>query len=190
MQPRPRFPMQGGGMPPQFRGPMQARPNIGPMMGPMQQTRQGGGGLLAKLLGKGGNPASAAGGLNSMRAAAPGAANAAGSGGFLKSIANPSSISGFLSNTQKMLNTAQQFGPMVQQYGPMVKNLPAMWKLYRGLKSSGNEESEKEAASETKKAPSPPEKRETETAGFPQPSEAPKRAKAPGKGSSSPKLYI
>jgi hypothetical protein len=125
-----------------------------------------------------------------MRAAAPGAANAAGTGGFLKSIANPSNISGFLSNTQKMLNTAQQFGPMVQQYGPMVKNLPAMWKLYRGLKSSGSEDSEKQAPAETKKAATSPKMKMTDTAEAHPPSEAPKRAKAPGLGSSSPKLYI
>jgi uncharacterized protein (DUF4415 family) len=29
---------------------------------------------------------------------------------------------------------------MVQQYGPIVKNLPAMWKLYRGLNAASADE--------------------------------------------------
>ena len=34
------------------------------------------------------------------------------------------------------MNTAQQVGPMINQYGPLVKNIPVMWKLYRGLKNA------------------------------------------------------
>ena len=36
----------------------------------------------------------------------------AGGGSLLKSFTNPSSINGFLTNTQKVLNTAQQVGPI------------------------------------------------------------------------------
>ncbi|WP_341983546.1 VrrA/YqfQ family protein [Rossellomorea oryzaecorticis] len=122
--------------------------------GPQQMNMQGmnggrrkgrGGGLLARLLKKGdgvqgGNQQ---GGIlqqfsrsDSAGAAAgfergPGAAAGASSIG---NLLNPGNISSFLSNTQQVLNAAQQFGPMIQQYGPMVKNLPALWKLYRGFK--------------------------------------------------------
>lgn len=46
---------------------------------------------------------------------------------------NPDSISRFLGQTQQVLRTGQQIGGMIQQYGPIVKNLPALWKIYRGL---------------------------------------------------------
>lgn len=32
----------------------------------------------------------------------------------------------------------------IQQVGPLVKNLPAMWKLYRGLKNAPNEDEQDE----------------------------------------------
>ena len=65
-----------------------------------------------------------------------GAQQVAGGGSILKSFTNPSAINGFLTNTQKVLSTAQQVGPMINQYGPLVKNIPVMWKLYRGLKNA------------------------------------------------------
>ena len=65
-----------------------------------------------------------------------GTQQAARGGGLLKSLTNPGTINSFLTNTQKVLNTAQQVGPLVNQYGPIVKNLPMMWKLYRGLKDA------------------------------------------------------
>ncbi|MBS4222458.1 VrrA/YqfQ family protein [Lederbergia citrea] len=60
-------------------------------------------------------------------------------GSFLQGLTNPQTINGFLNNTQSVLKTAQQFGPMIQQYGPMVRNLPAMWRLYQGLKNSSDD---------------------------------------------------
>lgn len=106
-------------------GPAQTRVN--PMLGMGQPAKQGGG-ILAKILGKGA-------GAQNLGGAAQGATRAAsGGGGILNALANPGSINGFLNNTQQVLKTAQQVGPMIQQYGPLVKNLPAMWKLYRGFK--------------------------------------------------------
>ena len=124
--------MNRGGLPP-IRGgtPQMAAAGAAPM-------RQGGG-FLAKLLGKGGSQASGlAGGSLARASSAIPAAEA--SGGFLKTITNPAAINGFLTNTQKMLNTASQFGPMVQQYGPIVKNIPSMWKLYRGMSSKDSKD--------------------------------------------------
>lgn len=89
----------------------------------------GGGGLLSKILGgsRNADPSNVTQGARSA---------AASGGGILKTLTNPSSINGFLANSQKFLNTASQLGPMINQYGPMVRNIPAMWKLYKGLKNS------------------------------------------------------
>lgn len=66
---------------------------------------------------------------------------------------NPDSISRFLGQTQQILRTGQQIGGMVQQYGPLVKNLPALWKIYRGLNSestpSENESNETQEKNQT-----------------------------------------
>ncbi|WP_027407827.1 VrrA/YqfQ family protein [Anoxybacteroides tepidamans] len=53
-------------------------------------------------------------------------------------------ITGMLGNVQKMLGIAQNVVPMVQQYGPLIKNLPAMMKIFRELKSTDESEEEKE----------------------------------------------
>ncbi|MBS4191321.1 hypothetical protein KHA94_14115 [Bacillus sp. FJAT-49705] len=141
-QMRPNSPMTGG----EFRppgGPSQMMPNS-PMMGggsrppggPSQMRSGRGGGLLAKLFGRGNQSLGMAAGpmQTASRAMGSGAANTG--GGILKSLSNPAAINGFLTNSQKVLSTAQQFGPMFQQYGPIVKNIPSMWKAFRGLTSS------------------------------------------------------
>ncbi|WAA11480.1 VrrA/YqfQ family protein [Fervidibacillus halotolerans] len=57
-----------------------------------------------------------------------------------QNIWNLDRISRFLGQTQQVLNTAQQIGPMIQQYGPLIRNLPTLWKLYKGVKSEGKDE--------------------------------------------------
>ncbi|WP_051348470.1 VrrA/YqfQ family protein [Peribacillus kribbensis] len=124
----------------------------GPMQGQGQtQPKSGGGGLLAKILGRGGSKTAAPVSPFSLPGRSAGAAASSGGSGILSSLTNPGALTGFLTNTQKILNTAQQVGPMVQQYGPMVKNLPAMWKMYRSLKSAdtGNDGNETEAVKES-----------------------------------------
>ena len=86
-------------------------------------------------------------GLNATRSL--GAQQVAGGGSLLKSLTNPATINGFLTNTQKVLNTAQQVGPMVNQYGPLVKNIPVMWKLYRGFKNAPDITPDDEEATNT-----------------------------------------
>lgn len=152
--------MRNGGFPPQQgRGNPMMRNGPFPQMGGQggSPTRQGGGGgLLSKILGRGNQGAGLPrGSLNPASAAAP-ASQA--SGGLLNALSNPSAINGFLTNTQKMLNTASQFGPMVQQYGPLVKNIPAMWKLYRGMNDSSDSSTSKD---ENKKIDSKVEKKKT-----------------------------
>ncbi|MFT8320363.1 MAG: VrrA/YqfQ family protein [Bacillus sp. (in: firmicutes)] len=135
MPPRPRNPYQRGmmgGRMMQQPGPANFR---NPMMGGGPPARNGGGGgILSKLIGGGNSSASTATG----NIANAGARSASSGGGILKAITNPASINGFLANSQKFLNTASQFGPMINQYGPMVRNIPAMWKLYRGLKNTAS----------------------------------------------------
>ncbi|WP_400242431.1 VrrA/YqfQ family protein [Niallia sp. JL1B1071] len=140
MPPRPRGPFQGppmGGRMPGMRGPTNF-PG-GAMGRGGAPSRGSGGGLLSKLLGGGNNAAGAATNAGARSAAS-------GGGGLLKTLTNPSSINGFLANSQKFLNTASQIGPMVNQYGPMVKNIPAIWKMYRGLTSSSKETEEVDVA--------------------------------------------
>ncbi|WP_244671130.1 YqfQ family protein [Bacillus sp. NTK034] len=189
MMPGSRRPMRGGMPPHPFMTPMQGRPPMGPMMGGPQGMKRGGGGggLLSKILGKG----------NAQPSAGMGAARAAGSspagGGILQAISNPSSINGFLTNTQKVLNTAQQIGPMVQQYGPLVRNLPAMWKLYRGLKdapeadeaASESNEKSNQAKAEKKKPDSQGKKIKKAPV-----AEKPAAKSSSAEGISKPKLYI
>lgn len=149
---------------PQMMQNLSGRPPFPPRMtpyGPTQPRNNGGmrnngssrsGGLLSKILGgRGGSGAQAA--VNTATNAAT-ESRAAGGAGILQTITNPTNISGFLTNTQKFLNTAGQIGPMVQQYGPMVKNIPSMWKLYRGLKNMSSTTEEKEEESESS-SPSP-----------------------------------
>ncbi len=69
-------------------------------------------------------------------------------GSLLQSLTDPNAISSFLNNTQQVLQAAQQIGPMVSQYGPVIRNLPAMWKLYRGLKDAVNENPVEDAESQ------------------------------------------
>lgn len=162
----PRPPFQGGRIPnqmqsnpfaPNFRNPFQMPTRGGFFRGSSgirgaQQMNQWGapirgmqpgnqsGGLLARLLG-GGQQGGVARGMQAV--------NQASGGSFLQSLANPTAINGFLSNTQQVLKTAQSIGPMVQQYGPIVRNLPAMWKLYRGLKDADDDENDKQEDTNT-----------------------------------------
>ncbi|RIW31028.1 hypothetical protein D3H55_15570 [Bacillus salacetis] len=173
--------------------------------GGMQGNFQGGagrrsGGLLSKILNRGSSAQTAASQFNPLQGAAGFQRSAqTGGGSFLKNLMNPGSINGFLNNTQSVLKTAQQVGPMfqqVQQYGPLVKNLPAMWKLYRGLSAAETEEEDiSEAAQDEKK-----EKNEESSESRPhkkKPSikqnkstteERPKKSRNPG--GSQPKLYV
>jgi hypothetical protein len=114
--------------------PMMNRPMMNtPMMG--RNSGKQGGGLLSKILGrtKQGGPG---GGIPSF---SRGVSSGGGGGGILQSLTNPETLNGFLNNTQAVLKTAQQLGPMIEQYGPLVRNLPSLWKLYRGLKDANND---------------------------------------------------
>lgn len=59
----------------------------------------------------------------------PGAAAAAG---------NVPKLEGFLSGANSLFNNAQKFTPYIQQAAPMFKNLPALWRLYKGFKDTSD----------------------------------------------------
>lgn len=137
-------------MPPRMRAPFpppgnpamrSMMPRGGPPMNrigfrPPQPQRGGGGGLLARIFGNRGSQRASSNPFSFPTSTAAGQATSRGgsSGGLLKTLTDPNALKGFLANTEKVLNTAQQIGPMVQQYGPIVKNLPSLWKLYKGFR--------------------------------------------------------
>lgn len=222
MPPRTPFPFGGGRFPTTPFPPPPTQNSMFPRMFGIGQTpqvpqmNQGGGGFLARLFNRGaqaggmpGNPMQAIGGMNPARGF--GALNSAqqfatganpavgsGSGGLLKTLANPGAVNGFLSNTQNFLKAAQSVGPMVQQYGPLVRNLPAMWKIYRGFKNADTNDDNDESKSteaEAKKKETPKEKSTTkatikkeESSSFTESSAKPIVKQT--KGASVPKLYI
>ena len=129
------------GPPRGMRGPSGFGGGGGPGFGPQQMRGarggqgQGGGGILSRLFQRSA-PSQAGNAISGFSRASTG-------GSAVQGVANPTTISSFLSNTQQVLKTAQQVGPMFQQYAPMVKNIPAMWKIYQGFKdSSTNEDSD------------------------------------------------
>lgn len=44
-------------------------------------------------------------------------------------------LDSILETANRFLATAQSFQPYIQQAAPMIRNLPALWKLYRGFQS-------------------------------------------------------
>ncbi|CAM3926655.1 VrrA/YqfQ family protein [Mesobacillus thioparans] len=199
--------MNPRGMPNRFQGPrMMGGPGMGPrpmqsnpfgqvpMMPQGQMPRMGGrnmrsrqgGGLLSKILGRSTGQGNGPGGfLTGANTATRGAASG---GGILKSLADPSALNGFLTNTQKVLGTAQQFGPMIQQYGPLVRNLPSMWKLYRGLKDLPDAD-EQTTEAETDQPETNKKKKKAVKAEKPAASDKPAQKKSTN-GASTPKLFI
>ncbi|WP_421662349.1 VrrA/YqfQ family protein [Lysinibacillus telephonicus] len=53
-------------------------------------------------------------------------------------------LDSFMETANRFLSTAQSFQPLIQQATPMFRNLPAIWKLYKGFqslpKSQGSQE--------------------------------------------------
>lgn len=68
----------------------------------------------------------------------------------------PSKLENYMQTADRFLTTAQQFAPIVQQFAPMVSNLPAMWRLYKGMQSIPNQPSSGGAsAGNPRSAPTP-----------------------------------
>lgn len=117
--------------------------------------------------------------------------------GNVQNVTNPSSISSMMTNVQKILKVAESVGPMVQQYGPVVKNIPAMFKIYKALKSDDTSEAETETIETASEAETETIETASEEAndGNRFDEEAFNELEAefietPRKGTSKPKLYI
>ncbi|WP_163101920.1 VrrA/YqfQ family protein [Peribacillus alkalitolerans] len=137
--------VQQNPFPPHNQGFQNMQPNQG-----FGKKKRGGkqGGLLSRLLGKNKQKAVAQmpPNLFSIPTAATSeatrsAGTATAGAGILQSLTNPGSLTTMLTNTQKVLQAVETIGPVVSQYGPLVKNIPAMWKIYQGLKDSSNNDS-------------------------------------------------
>lgn len=190
MQPRMRGPYPPRMIPP--RMPRNSFPRMNRMGGGMRgpgQSRGGGGGLLAKILGRGGRQGGGANPFSFGPASAAGRASSG--GGLLKTLTDPNALNGFLTNTQKVLNTAQQVGPMVQQYGPIVRNLPSLWKLYKGFKDLPSDSEENPSTEEATKEPkSTPKRKPPRDRANNEESLEPLQHERSNKGQSMPKLYV
>lgn len=60
----------------------------------------------------------------------------------------PSKIESFMETCNRLLSTAQGFQPYFAQATPLIRNIPALWRLYRGFSSSpkGNEHEDLESS--------------------------------------------
>lgn len=78
-------------------------------------------------------------------------------------VSSPSKIDQFLKTTDQLMKTAKTYEPYIQQAKPLLKNLPAMWKIYKGFTNSNNTPKEQRIArtssspkSSRAKRPAPP----------------------------------
>ncbi|QHE63817.1 hypothetical protein FHE72_15125 [Rossellomorea vietnamensis] len=159
-------------------------------------------GLLSKFLKKGENRNAGGGGLLEQFTRSSGGETGferspQAAGGIMQTLLNPGNVNSFLSNTQQMLQTAQQLGPMFQQYGPMVKNIPSLWKLYRGFKDMSADtpdepstEVQNVESEEIPEADIPVKKKKKKKPSVKINDEEDWDDKAPAKSHPKPKLYI
>ena len=111
----------------------------------------------------------AAGAAGATEAAAATAATAATATG-VSSLLAPAKIEQFLQSTGQFMKTAQTYAPYVQQAVPMFKNIPALFRLYKGFQNAPN--------ASGKSAPSRGRGRGRSRSGSDSPSEPPKPQKS------------
>lgn len=116
----------------QSRGPGRSGGLLSRISGQSSGRNSGSGGLLSRLIGGGSR------GETGMR----GFEGLARGGNIGSSFSQSGGLMNILNQTQSVLKSASQLQPLIEQYGPLVRNFPAMWKLYKGLKDSVNEDSD------------------------------------------------
>lgn len=98
----------------------------------------------------------AAGVAGAAEAAGATAGGAAGVAGGVSSLLAPGRIEQFLQSTGQFMKTAQTYAPYVQQAVPMFKNIPALFRLYKGFQNAPNaSENPRPTRSPDRSAPSP-----------------------------------
>ena len=109
-----------------------------------------------------------------------GAAEVAGAAGAagISSLLAPGRIDQFLQSTGQFMKTAQTYAPYVQQAVPMFKNIPALFRLYKGFQNAPN-------ASEKSASPKGSSKSDT----FSKSAKQPKRSADYSTKPSLPKIY-
>ena len=114
-------------------------------------------------------------------AAATGAAGAAGAAGVASLLA-PGRLEQFLQSTGQFMKIAQTYAPYVQQAVPMFKNIPALFRLYKGFQNAPN-------ANEQPASSKGPAKRPATTEEFSKSVKQPKRSTDYSTKPSLPKIY-
>ncbi|OLO26968.1 hypothetical protein BTR23_21645 [Alkalihalophilus pseudofirmus] len=98
---------------------------------PNMMTPGGGGGLLARLFGRGaaglgssfGPGASMVGGMGAPMSGIGAAGTGALGGGM--------NLMGILQNAQRVMGIVQQVTPMIQQYGPLLRSMPQIYQILK-----------------------------------------------------------
>ncbi|MGN7476590.1 VrrA/YqfQ family protein [Solibacillus silvestris] len=62
-------------------------------------------------------------------------------------------LESFLAGANSLFNNAQKFTPYIQQAAPMFKNLPALWRLYKGFKDTPDDPLESSTVAMPKERP-------------------------------------
>lgn len=52
---------------------------------------------------------------------------------------SPFNIGQFMTQANHFMQTAQKYAPFIKEARPIIKNLPALWKLYKGFSSQPQE---------------------------------------------------
>lgn len=74
-----------------------------------------------------------------------------------------SKLDSFLQTADKLFVTAQNYTPYIQQAVPMVKNLPSLYRMYKGFQNLPDIQSPKSNAQPTRKNPSQSHRNRRET---------------------------
>lgn len=78
--------------------------------------------------------------------------------GFTQAAKSTAKLDTILETANRFLTTAQSFQPYIQQAAPMLRNLPAIWKLYKGFQSApaqGGENRQELRVRDTRQRPEP-----------------------------------
>ena len=66
----------------------------------------------------------------------PGAGAGAAAATAAAAATTPFRLDQFMNQAGQFVQSAQKYAPMIQQARPMLKNLPALWRLYKGFQST------------------------------------------------------
>ncbi|MEK4629388.1 MAG: VrrA/YqfQ family protein [Solibacillus sp.] len=110
------------------------------------------------------------------------AVGAAGAAGVAGAAAGAPRLESLLAGANSLFTNAQKYTPYIQQAAPMFKNLPALWRLYRGFKDTPDPlESSTAIAPEATTTPSNKERNRRPNRSRQQETQTPKLTQRPSK---------